>query len=290
MGSKTISSVYEIQDEDVQVLYSRIAMGKDAYMCYSYTLNAGQIFQKVKEIMQSICVGENLFFQCTFDDGKIYVNGRYFCWSYSLIESDDDNLGAMIFHIVPSWNEEEAELFIEVCSRIKVYLDCRFKVEECAIDIINIPQKSKALEDNGFSFSHSELADAFRKSVIINSPSNTILNDRQEKKPTWYRAGYTAETTKHMDNLNSSGGCYIATAVYGSYDCPEVWTLRRFRDYSLARSLQGRLFIGLYYAFSPMLVKLFGSTTWFQQFWKCRLDKIVQRLREKGYEDTPYCD
>src|SRR5699024_12626084 len=24
----------------------------------------------------------------------------------------------------------------------------------------------------------------------------------------------------------SSGGCYVATAVYGSYDCPEVWTLR----------------------------------------------------------------
>lgn len=27
-------------------------------------------------------------------------------------------------------------------------------------------------------------------------------------------------------------GCYVATCVYGSYDCPEVWTLRRFRDYS----------------------------------------------------------
>ena len=32
----------------------------------------------------------------------------------------------------------------------------------------------------------------------------------------------------------NSGGCYVATAVYGSYDCPEVWTLRRYRDYTLA--------------------------------------------------------
>ncbi len=23
-----------------------------------------------------------------------------------------------------------------------------------------------------------------------------------------------------------SGGCYVATTVYGSYDCPQVWTLR----------------------------------------------------------------
>ena len=30
----------------------------------------------------------------------------------------------------------------------------------------------------------------------------------------------------------SSGGCYVATAVYGSYDCPQVWTLRRYRDYT----------------------------------------------------------
>ena len=31
-------------------------------------------------------------------------------------------------------------------------------------------------------------------------------------------------------------GCYIATAVYGSYDCPQVWTLRRYRDYTLAET------------------------------------------------------
>lgn len=34
--------------------------------------------------------------------------------------------------------------------------------------------------------------------------------------------------------LEVTGGCYVATAVYGSYDCPQVWTLRRFRDNTLA--------------------------------------------------------
>lgn len=101
----------------------------------------------------------------------------------------------------------------------------------------------------------------------------------------------TQEAHSNVPSSESkSGGCYIATAVYGSYDCPEVWTLRRFRDDSIAKSMRGRLFIRLYYTVSPTLVKLFGSTAWFQQFWRGRLDKIVKELQKKGYEDTPYCD
>ena len=86
------------------------------------------------------------------------------------------------------------------------------------------------------------------------------------------------------------GGCYVATAVYGSYDCPEVWTLRRYRDNTLAQTLWGRAFIHTYYAVSPTLVKWFGNTTWFRKFFKNRLDKFVARLQQKGTEDTPYSD
>ena len=94
----------------------------------------------------------------------------------------------------------------------------------------------------------------------------------------------------HSDGGKSSDGCYIATAVYGSYDCPQVWTLRRFRDYKLATSWYGRLFIRVYYAVSPTVVKLFGKTEWFNRFWKVRLDKMVAALQEQGYEDIPYND
>ena len=85
-------------------------------------------------------------------------------------------------------------------------------------------------------------------------------------------------------------GCYVATAVYGSYDCPEVWTLRRFRDYSLAATLLGRLFIMFYYAISPALVKWFGNTKWFKKIWKALLDKMVEKLQRNGFENTPYQD
>ena len=89
---------------------------------------------------------------------------------------------------------------------------------------------------------------------------------------------------------NSSSGCYIATCVYGSYDCPEVWILRRFRDYTLDSIWYGRLFIKCYYAVSPSLVKWFGNQRWFQKFWKNNLDKMVMKLKENGIEDTFYQD
>ena len=89
---------------------------------------------------------------------------------------------------------------------------------------------------------------------------------------------------------NQQAGCYVATAVYGSYDCPEVWTLRRFRDFTLAETWYGRAFIHAYYAMSPMLVKMFGQSKWFKQIWKEPLNCLVNKLQSKGFENTPYKD
>ena len=85
-------------------------------------------------------------------------------------------------------------------------------------------------------------------------------------------------------------GCYVATCVYGSYDCPEVWVLRRFRDDSLSKKHIGRWFIKIYYTFSPILVKLFGKYKWFSNPCKIILDKMVCNLQSKGFESTPYND
>lgn len=92
------------------------------------------------------------------------------------------------------------------------------------------------------------------------------------------------------DGGSTSGGCYIATAVYGSYDCPQVWTLRRFRDETLLKSSLGRLFVKAYYAVSPSVVKVFGDTECFNSFWRRHLDKAVDNLQRKGYKNTPYSD
>jgi len=88
----------------------------------------------------------------------------------------------------------------------------------------------------------------------------------------------------------TSGGCYVATCVYGSYNCPEVWTLRRFRDNLLKHSWIGLNFIYIYYFISPKIVKSVGAYTWFNKLCKPLLDKLVQRLQIMGFNDTPYHD
>lgn len=107
--------------------------------------------------------------------------------------------------------------------------------------------------------------------------------------------GYVDKIKKYDDSyqaptVNTSSGCYVATAVYGSYDCPQVWTLRRYRDYDLAESWYGRAFIRTYYAISPTLVKWFGHTEWFKKMWRGKLDRMVKNLQDRGYESTPYED
>lgn len=102
-----------------------------------------------------------------------------------------------------------------------------------------------------------------------------------------------ADSTHLSQKDNSggkSGGCYVATCVYGSYDCPPVWTLRRFRDNVLSQNLFGRMFIRVYYAFSPTIVKMFGDYKWFHNMCKKPLDRLVLKLQKIGTEGTPYED
>jgi len=69
-------------------------------------------------------------------------------------------------------------------------------------------------------------------------------------------------TTDFAEHYSASGGaekggfCFIATAVYGDYDHPNVRRLRTYRDQVLARSSAGKQFIAWYYKNGPKLVRL----------------------------------
>lgn len=118
---------------------------------------------------------------------------------------------------------------------------------------------------------------------------NNETLDKFTSKVKKYDPEYGNTQTQTGNNSNSSG-CYVATAVYGSYDCPQVWTLRRYRDYTLAETWYGRAFVRTYYAISPTLVKWFGDTEWFKKMWQGKLDRMVAKLQENGVESTPYED
>lgn len=122
--------------------------------------------------------------------------------------------------------------------------------------------------------------------VFTDKQGNASVINSYNEKIKKYDSSYIAPTT----NMQQDGGCYVATAVYGSYDCPEVWTLRRYRDYDLAETWYGRAFIHTYYAISPTIVKWFGHTEWFKKMWRGKLDQMVKNLQDKGYESTPYED
>ena len=66
------------------------------------------------------------------------------------------------------------------------------------------------------------------------------LNEYKRKKEKAEKNKITNSQTTVATNSNSgnTGGCYVATCIYGSYDCPQVWTLRRYRDYSQKHGME----------------------------------------------------
>ncbi len=180
------------------------------------------------------------------------------------------------------------------------YYIAKVKVSQATIDkirmLISEGEITKAIEEtsnaSGLDLDSSKLFVENFDNLDLSQPQRPpverkkySMNNDEENQYANHQSTPTQATTEEKKS-----GCYVATAVYGSYDCPEVWTLRRFRDYCLASTFLGRMFIILYYAISPTLVEWFGETKWFKKMWKSTLDKMVEKLEQKGYESTPYED
>ncbi|MBR5566415.1 MAG: hypothetical protein IKW08_09705 [Roseburia sp.] len=86
------------------------------------------------------------------------------------------------------------------------------------------------------------------------------------------------ETAKKRCTQKSNEGCYIATAVYGGYEQPQVLVLRKFRDEVLKKNFFGRLFIKIYYALSPNVAKKLKNHNQINMKVKYVLDKFVAWL------------
>ena len=78
-----------------------------------------------------------------------------------------------------------------------------------------------------------------------------------------------------------SGGCFIATAVYGSYEAKEVIVLRRFRDKMLKKFFLGRLFIKIYYAVGPCMAEWLKGHRLLKNKIRMVLDEMVRLMRDR---------
>lgn len=76
--------------------------------------------------------------------------------------------------------------------------------------------------------------------------------------------------------------CFIATAVYGSPDLPEVMTLREFRDNVLKKSAIGNALVEAYYRVSPPVADFLEHRPKLAAVIRSILNVIVRSLNKKG--------
>jgi len=115
-----------------------------------------------------------------------------------------------------------------------------------------------------------ELKSRFNQNKSTISGIQTQLN-QITSRATSYSSGRSSS--------NSSGGCYIATMAYGSYEHPQVLELRKFRDNTLSKSSFGRGFIKTYYKYSPKLVEHLKDKPLVNQSIKSILNTLIRIIK-----------
>ncbi len=86
-------------------------------------------------------------------------------------------------------------------------------------------------------------------------------------------------TTVPKDSGGGGGGCFIATAAFGSYLHPHVRVLREFRDRYLLTNRPGRLFVGYYYRYSPQVAAVIARHATLRTAARWALTPVVCALK-----------
>lgn len=206
------------------------------------------------------------------EDAKKYIiriHDSYWAEYYNSVLYDDSNGRSCYFGPKPAILtelEKQAQESADLCNQVKHPHRLLETLTNTKIECQNI-----------------RFCEIRKHSVKIFATVKNNVYDKYENRH------ITIITDKEISDINNilktfdDGGCYIATSVYGSYDCPEVCVLRQFRDNVLADNLLGQTFIRIYYIISPTLIKLFGNTLWFRLFWKRFLDRAIKRINSKNF-------
>lgn len=100
------------------------------------------------------------------------------------------------------------------------------------------------------------------------------------------------ENEPHILKMNPEDGkereerfknkCFVATAVYGDFNAPEVISLRNFRDYYLTRRIWGRILVKIYYQTSPPLAKYLANHSKLSNYAQKFLNNILKYINRQN--------
>lgn len=131
-------------------------------------------------------------------------------------------------------------------------------------DIIPIPIAFQPIKAFHY-FSYIE--DGKRKTIVLDG--NNEYNKKRFDK-----------IFEHMKSPKSNA-CFVATAVYDDPMCYQLNVLRNWRDIRLTKSINGRLFIKLYYKHGMKLAAIVNKNDMLKSTTKLFLDKLIRRLEKK---------
>lgn len=260
------------------------------------TCTVGQIESAAQSVSRNL---ENVFSLIElYEDDKEKDAARGEVFIRVLALADSFQVSAKEAHKSQSQNmSASSSMYSDVMTRFFARSTASFKMlnalAECFIALYDATGNDDYIQRALIAFKRGQayLKETYTESLYKSNPKFIAGMKNITEPITSLIQKYEPNYQDPLANIEKpSGGCYVATAVYGSYDCPQVWTLRRYRDYTLAETWYGRAFIHTYYAISPTIVKWFGHTEWFKKMWKGKLDRMVANLNAEGVEDTPYKD
>ena len=92
-------------------------------------------------------------------------------------------------------------------------------------------------------------------------------------------SNYTWSFTTESGSGGGNGGCFIATAAYGSPMAKDVVLLKEFRDNILINNSIGRMFVRFYYTFSPPIANYIGGSEGLRFVIRCSLVPFVYGVK-----------
>jgi hypothetical protein len=135
----------------------------------------------------------------------------------------------------------------------KVYFGIRSRNYDFVTDVGDVTHHTVTnLDPNTRYYFALTAYDTSRNESDFSGEVSAVTGDEPDPAP-------SGGSTLTFTDSERSGGCFIATAAYGSYLDPHVTILREVRDALLIPSSLGKILVNLYYRYSPRMANLVGK-------------------------------